>query len=876
VITIQSTATLVQASGIDIFTIQGQIGGPSNSNTLVQIGAPDSLTHIVTSGGFSSSNEVIQFGGTSQTGDIILESAIEIATDHQFITYLPELSRGATLFGVIGSSGTIEQFFDRSPFFYTPSETDPNTLRDISEAQQFLLFSSTAVFGEESVRNTPSTTTLISVKGDTFDDFVSQPRNLVTNGSFEQGISSWEVEKGDSADVAEARTEQPTGAGFDDLNPVSPVDGVRMLYMKSTTTANELIVKQTIGTNKLNSSQLRNLSFSVVPDALNTNRRFVFSLVFLLLGVRRHVLEYRLTGQGQPSPMPEEISFPSSQVSLSATPDIFNSYVRDVRDDIALTSFDFDEIQIWLVADTANVNATDLLIDNIALTVFDPPDHLKFTESFAHVITTHPTASGFPFTISGSDDINQVDQTGPFFDETSPASGTSLNAPDTQVQFHIKDSGSALDGGTIDIFIDELQVITAGTTVTGALWPIATKTVLAPNNIEYIFTRSEPFPQQSVVTVSGQMSDFATPPNLTDDSYTFTIIGSGSLNATISGAPDADAPVITPVDPVSGQTQVSPDTEILWTTTDNARGVDPSTIKLFLNGGLRVDGSVATDGSLTRVANAGKGFDDTYVPDGPFAFGTTVTGTIEAADNAGNPGSLTYEFTITPDDTLGIANFFLAQNESTLLTSGTELSVCVEDFTYGVNVSGTYLTINGAVPGGLATAVSGTPSSGTGPAKVTFSVLLEPLVDFRENLAVFVHAENNFPGAFPVIKEKMYVLRPGYDVTWPNRTEDQEGGPEEVLPFLQNIQVLTDVKNFAKNFGIASSFFKFLIEEQPFADLGASLEANIKVADLSATLTSLNPFFVYGKTMILEIEADDLEGNQLRFTHTFTIEPKPT
>jgi len=310
-----------------------------------------------------------------------------------------------------------------------------------------------------------------------------------------------------------------------------------------------------------------------------------------------------------------------------------------------------------------------------------------------------------------------------------PVSGTTFNIPDTQVEFHIKDGGTALDQGSIDIFIDELQVITAGTTITGTTWPIASKTVLAPNNIEYIFTRGEDFLQQSVVVVSGSMADFATPPNLTDASYSFTILGSGSLNATISGAPDADPPVITPTDPISGQTQVSPNTEVLWTTTDNASGVDPSTVKLFLNGGIRVDGGTVTEGTLERVTNTSNGFDDTFTPDTPFTFGSTVTGTIEATDNDGNFTSLTYEFTVTPDDTLDITNFFLAEDESILLISGTELSVCVEDFTHGVSVSRTFLTINSAVPSGLVTVTGGVPSSGTGPAKLTFSVLLEPLID---------------------------------------------------------------------------------------------------------------------------------------------------
>jgi len=871
VITIVSTATVIQASGIQNFTAEQQFGGPTNANTVVQIGAPESLTHIVAPGGVDNSNEVIQFGGASQTGDIIQPSGT-ISSDLQFVVFFPEFTRGATLFSVLGTSGTIEQFFDRSPFFFTPSETDPNTLRDISEAQQFMVFSTATIFGTESVRNTPSSTTLITVKGTDIDPLLDLSSNIIVNGSFEAGLTEWVVTTGTVDDIAEVRTDQPSGVGFNDLNPVTPVDGNLMLYMRKEDPVSVLTVVQTARFTQLDSQQLRSFEMNLAPDSLGM--LFIAQVLFRQRGETVHSLRYKRDPQFLPN-IPPELEFPNETVTFTLEEQVFNTVTQNVREDTSFASFFFDEVQLWLVGDSA-ISGSNMLVDDISLTVSNPGDHLLPTDSFAHINTTHPTASGFPFTISGSDGIIQTDETGPFFDETSPASGTSFNDPASQVEFHIKDDGSSLDQGTINIFIDSLQVITAGVTITGTTWPVASKTVLTPSNIEYIFTRGEPFPQQSVVVVSGAMADFASPANLTDAEYSFTVLGSGSMAGTISGSPDADAPVITAVDPAPGATQISPDTAIVWTTTDNAAGVDPSTIKLFLNGGTRVDGVTVTDGSLSRVANASLGFNDTYTPDEPFEFGTTVTGVIEADDNVGNSALLAYEFTITPDDTLEITNFFLSENESTLLTSGTELSVCVEDFTHGVNVSGTFLTINGTTPAGLMTAVSGTPSSGTGPAKVTFSVLMEPLVNFREDLTVFVHAENNFPGDFPVIEEKTFVLRPGYDVDWPNKTEDAEGGPEEVFPLITNIQVLTDIKNFAKNFGEGSAFFRFLTENQQTADLGASIEANIKVADLSATLTSLNPFFVYGKTMTLEIEADDLEGNQLSLIHIFTIEPKPT
>ena len=136
-------------------------------------------------------------------------------------------------------------------------------------------------------------------------------------------------------------------------------------------------------------------------------------------------------------------------------------------------------------------------------------------------------------------------------------------------------------------------------------------------------------------------------------------------------------------------------------------------------------------------------------------------------------------------------------------------------------------------------------------------------------------AENNFPGPFPVIKEQRFVLRPGYDVSWPNRSTDTSFGAETVFPFITNIPVLAGIKNFERNFNDAGLFYRFLTENQPTADLGAVLVSNVKTADLPASLNSLNTIFEYGKTIVLEVEVTDNEGNQLRFTHTFTIEDKP-
>lgn len=873
---IQSSDTITQIGPIFSLIEQIQVVGPVTSNSISQFSSPFSLTQIVTTSGFSSFDRIIQSTVVSGSTTLLQEN-IFLTTEFKELIFLSTFSGSTAFFGVLGTSGTVEKFFDSSSFFFTPSETDPNTLRNLTELEKFLLFSNFNLSSHENVRNTPSSTVLITTKGDDFSEFSLASKNVITNGGFESDFLSWITVKDDPVDIVSIVTTQPIGVGFDDNNPVVPVDGSNMLYLEKTTTTSGIIFfEQTIRLEKLHSEQLRNFQFSIVANTFSTTGvNLIVAVSFFLNGQRQTELGYSFPSLPFPSPLPKELDFPPFIISLTPLiADIFNTFTRDLRKDMFFATFNFDEIRISIVLD-ATTTIGEFLFDQFILTIDTPPENLKVTKSISSINTNAPVTSGVPFTISGSRGINQIDLTGPFIDETFPVSGTTFNVSNTQVKFHIKDSGSPLDQSTIDMFIDGLAVVTFGTVTTGTLWPIISKTVITPGDIRYIFTRSKDFIQQSVVIVSGTFADFATPPNLTNDFYQFTILGSGSLGVTITGSPDAIPPVITLIEPLNNDTQVSPDTDIIWSTADNASGVDVNTIKLILNSQTKIDGTVITDGSLIQTTNSNLGFDDIYTPNQSFLFGSTVTGTIQAQDNAGNTNSLTYEFTITPDNTLSIKNFFLLQNESILLLSETELSLSIEDLTHGVNTSGTTFTLNGTTPSSLLITQSGIPSGGIGPARLDFSVLLEPFIDFRRDIIIFVHAENNFPGNFPVIIEQQFVLRPGYSVNWPNKTLDKQGGAEIIFPFITNVPVLIDVKNFGLNFQESSVFFDFLTESQIFKDLGANLISNIKVVDLGATLTSLNPHFVFGKTVTLSLEIDDFQGNKLKFTHTFTIESKP-
>lgn len=870
---VQSTA-VVAASGIENSKVMVQAGGPTADNTVVQFEGFDKTTTIDSFEGFDQVGSVVQFEGANQSTGILNPSQVETTATARFLLFSPTFSRSKFFQAIVGTKETYEKDFDRSPFFFSPHETDPNTVRNISEAQQFLVFTSTTIRTFEAIRANPHNAQVISVKGTEIEDETFAPVDSVINGSFETGTTAgWETDIGGTGFI-EVRSDSNVGGGIGDTG-LTPIDGQFWLYIRQSNlgTGPAYIKQQVSLPQKYDSSIVNSLSWDAIFDANSSNRQNQFSLVFLNDDVPVFHQRYLFSSQGVPNRSPTD--FPDItpiSVSLPMTSDVINSYARTFSQDSQLADFVFNDIELWWITDSSDGSNTDSIIDAFQLTLSIPPDHLLPTSEFAHILTGHPTASGFPFTISGSDDINQVDQTGPFFDETVPASGTRFNPTTGFVSLHVKDGGTDLDQGNIDIWIDDNQVVNAGSFQASATWPTGVKTVISSRDIQYQFTRVTDFPQQSTVTVSGELADLADPSsNQTITEYQFTVLGSGSLDATISGSPDGTPPSIVPIDPVDLDTQISPNTNLLWTTTDDASGVDPSTVKLFINGALKLENDVATGGTFSRVSNTSNGFDYDYDPDGAFTFGETVTGTIEATDNAGNFSSTTYEFTITPDDTLEITNFFLNQGESTLLTSGTEISVCVEDFTHGVNVSGTEFTINGVVPTGLVVT-----TSGAGPDKVTYSVPATGIADFRSDLDVFVHAENNFPGDFPVIKEELFVLRPGYDVNWWNRsTASGSSGAEDVFSYITNVHVLAEVKNFGKNYNEASLFYRFLTESQHHADLGASIVSNIKTADLSAVVNSLNTIFEYGKEIVLEIEVADLEGNLLSFTHIFTIEPKP-
>ncbi len=131
-------------------------------------------------------------------------------------------------FSVLGTQETYERDFDRSPFFFTPSEIDPNTVRDRTEIEPFLLFSHAFLRTFENFNAIPRTVPLIGIKGPVIEDETFAPVDVVINGGFETGgFSGWVVSSGVNTGVVQSSSEIP---GPNIPNGISPQEGDYFAY----------------------------------------------------------------------------------------------------------------------------------------------------------------------------------------------------------------------------------------------------------------------------------------------------------------------------------------------------------------------------------------------------------------------------------------------------------------------------------------------------------------------------------------------------------------------------------------------------------------------------------------------------------------------
>jgi len=207
----------------------------------------------------------------------------------------------------------------------------------------------------------------------------------------------------------------------------------------------------------------------------------------------------------------------------------------------------------------------------------------------------------------------------PYTTEHKPARGTIGVSPNIEIEFHIKDTATGVNKDSIKVWINENKI--TGLNISGNIYDYLVK-----------YKPAQPFRFGEIVTVTIEANDLATPSNLLQQTYTFTI------------TTDDTPPYVLGHIPAKGTTNVSVNTTMMYHLRDDISGVDILSIKIWING-HKIDG----------LNISGNPFDYTvvYKPPQPFNFGEIVTVAIEAVDLAFVPNRMPiecYTFTTKVDN----------------------------------------------------------------------------------------------------------------------------------------------------------------------------------------------------------------------------------
>ncbi|MGQ9729632.1 MAG: carboxypeptidase regulatory-like domain-containing protein [Candidatus Zipacnadales bacterium] len=266
--------------------------------------------------------------------------------------------------------------------------------------------------------------------------------------------------------------------------------------------------------------------------------------------------------------------------------------------------------------------------------------------------------------------VSTADTNPPTLLGQNPADGSTEVPLDTAILFQLDDPGSGIAASDIRVRIQQDPADGGGwTDVTASL-------------------QIGPDPHHRVVTYDPPV-DFLYNQRVTVEVTAQDVAGNG-MTQTFSflTASDVEAPKIQNQVPADGDVDVPIDTTISFELTDNRAGIDPSTIRVTVNGTnvtqkLQID---TTDPLLVSVL-----FD--RVAD--FAYGETVTVTVEASDIAGNAMTkVVYSFTTLPDTEGVVIDQLTPPDGATDVLIDTDISFRIYDTVSGVDRDSIELLIN--------------------------------------------------------------------------------------------------------------------------------------------------------------------------------------
>ncbi|MFC1518073.1 choice-of-anchor Q domain-containing protein, partial [Candidatus Margulisiibacteriota bacterium] len=204
---------------------------------------------------------------------------------------------------------------------------------------------------------------------------------------------------------------------------------------------------------------------------------------------------------------------------------------------------------------------------------------------------------------------------------------------DVNIEFYIGDTNYAVDTASIELLVNDYLVPTADLTFNSAT-----------DSYQVIYNPTSNFDWNEVVYVTINAE------NTNDDqmitaNYSFTIMS------------DAVDPVITPVDPTSGGTNVDVETDIVIDITDTLSGVVSSSILVTVNGELAFENLAETDSNTYNVSivPTTNGYRVSVDVIAGLLSAQTNTIDVYAEDSEANPTSSTYTFDTTTGSVLNIS-----------------------------------------------------------------------------------------------------------------------------------------------------------------------------------------------------------------------------
>lgn len=614
---------------------------------------------------------------------------------------------------------------------------------------------------------------------------------------------------------------------------------------------------------------------------------------------------------------PQDISsFNSAVLENNQNINLFNFFIQDpasVVQDFSLQSkgFETDSVLLQLVQayTVLDLNSKSLLDTSFIVEGFKENLVILNLEDYGLV-----TSSGI---------LTQVDDLGPYIINTSPISGSVLNDPYQEVKFRIQDNATTnISGGTINIYINSIPFVENGV----ILQPDTFLSPISLREYDFEYTNISGFDLGSTVEISGSAADVLG--NITEFAYTYRVWDELNLGVVVSGAPDIEAPYLFSSNPSNLQLNVNQNTDIQFILKDDHTGIDINTLIVDIDGenvisGLNINSSYGTY-EFNQTINK-RELEVTINPNIALGFGRDVNIDIQVADlfnQAPNTLNTSYSFETEINSYLIVSGLHIFSETNFIpfdIADVFDSKTPTEFFIDYINTSGTGIDINTSkiIKNGTIIPSDFIPITGSDSH---YRVFFELTPDYttRSLLNFYIQSKGEtlpFGSQFDLAAEIIGITTdevfdlsaqiipnvllldliasiigtetiidlegrytPRTDFIFKNFSKELYWGYEvcysgEELPYESKVQTRFNTQNQGCKTKKSTYVSSIYTEPFPNSDLRAEILAEgVNNVTLSGYIESINPFFEYGKTMNLVLEAADFAGNKLLFSWSFTIE----